>query len=119
MPQRARRAGRLVSDGGTVFKVSASYGGQRIAAATTERYFYYMNADGRILWRAMLPDDVCRVVCEPLGSAVVCGFQSGRIVRLEWRTGNDSCPHAAGTRITFPPLFQIRYRRSVRDVPFG
>jgi len=29
-------------------------------------------------------DDVVRVVCDPFGYGVVCGFRSGRIVRLEW-----------------------------------
>jgi hypothetical protein len=71
--------------GGTVCKVSTSFDGKRIAAVTTERFFYYMNGDGQILWRTIFPEEVCRVICDPLGSAVVCGFQSGRVVRLEWR----------------------------------
>jgi hypothetical protein len=70
--------------GGTIFKVSSSYDGRRMAAATTEHFFYYMNSDGQILWRTILPEDVCRLHCDPLGTAVVVGLQSGRIARLEW-----------------------------------
>lgn len=70
--------------GGTVFRASASFASNRIAAATLERHFYYLNDSGQVQWQATLPEDLCRVVCDPLGTGVVCGFQSGRIVRLEW-----------------------------------
>lgn len=84
---RGARTGSYQMEG-TVSKVSTSFDATRIAAATTERYFYYTNAEGRILWRTILPEEVCRLHCDPLGTAVICGMQSGRIVRLEWRTGN-------------------------------
>jgi hypothetical protein len=71
--------------GGTVCRVSSNFVARRIAAATIERHFYYMDDDGQVVWQAILPDDICRVICDPLVDAVLCGFQSGRIVRIEWR----------------------------------
>jgi hypothetical protein len=70
--------------GGTVVKVSTGFVGGRIAAATQERHFYYMDTEGKVIWQGTLPEDVCRLTCEPMGRAVICGFQSGRIVCLEW-----------------------------------
>jgi hypothetical protein len=80
-------AGRQVGSyqvGGTVSRVSTSIIAGRIAAATIERHFYYMAADGQVVFQATLPDDVCRVVCEPIGKGVVLGLTSGRILRLDW-----------------------------------
>lgn len=70
--------------GGTVCKVSTSFDASRIAAATQERHFYYIDSDGDVIWQATLPDEVCRLVCDPLGNGVICGFQSGRILRIDW-----------------------------------
>jgi hypothetical protein len=80
-------AGRQVGSyqvGGTVCRVSASFIPGRLSAATMERHFYFLDDDGQVQWQTTLPDDVCRLICEPAGKAVVCGLQSGRIVRLEW-----------------------------------
>jgi len=70
--------------GGTVSRVSTGFYPGRIAAATIERHFYYIDADGQIVFQATLPDDVCRVLCDPFGSAVIVGLVSGRIIRLDW-----------------------------------
>lgn len=70
--------------GGTPCRVATSYIPGRIAAATVERHFYYLNPEGQVIWQVELPDDICRILCEPFGKGVICGFQSGRIVRLDW-----------------------------------
>jgi hypothetical protein len=70
--------------GGTVCRVSTGFLEGRIAAATMERHFYLLNSDGAVIWQALLPDDICRLVCDPVGTSIICGFQSGRIVRLAW-----------------------------------
>lgn len=80
-------AGRQVGSyqvGGTVSRVSTGFIPGRIAAATMERHFYYIDADGQVVFQAPLPDDICRVICDPFGKAVVVGLTSGRIMRLEW-----------------------------------
>lgn len=70
--------------GGTAARISTSFLPGRIAVATTERHFYYIDSDGQILFQASLPDDACRVLCDPFGRAVIIGLASGRIQRLDW-----------------------------------
>lgn len=70
--------------GGTVCRVAASFVSKRLAAATQERQFYWLDLDGRVEWETVLPEDVCRLICDPFGTGVICGFQSGHIVRLDW-----------------------------------
>ncbi len=71
--------------GGTACRTSASFSGRKLACATMERHFYFIDSDGPVEWQAILPDDVCRIACDPLGQSVVIGFQSGRVVRLDWK----------------------------------
>jgi hypothetical protein len=49
-----------------------------------ERHFYYLESNGQVDFQAILPDDVCRVFCEPSGTGVVVGLTSGCIMRLDW-----------------------------------
>ncbi len=70
--------------GGTVSKIAASFLPGRIAAATIERHFYWLKSSGVIDWQAVLPDDIIDLAAAPLGDAVICGFHSGRISRLDW-----------------------------------
>lgn len=69
---------------GTANRVAASYTGERIVAATLERHLYWLDSDGQLLWAAPAPDDLQSVACDPLGEWIVCGFRSGRIMRLDW-----------------------------------
>lgn len=69
---------------GTPSRVSCSYLPYRIAVATIERSVYWMNADGKMLWAAEAPEDITRIACDPLGKGLVVGFESGRIVKLDW-----------------------------------
>jgi len=69
---------------GTPNRVSCSYLPYRIAVSTIERGLYWMNADGKLLWAAEAPEDITRIACDPLGKGLVVGFESGRIVGLDW-----------------------------------
>lgn len=69
---------------GTAARVSCSYLPYRIAVATLERKLFWLNTDGKMLWSADAPEDLTRIACDPLGKGLVCGFESGRIVRLDW-----------------------------------
>jgi len=69
---------------GTVSRVCTSYLPKRIGAATLERHLYWIDVSGEMIWAAMMNDDISRLCCDPLGRGLVCGFQSGRILRLEW-----------------------------------
>lgn len=69
---------------GTPHRVAITFEPDRLAAATIERGLYWLDADGELLWAATLPEDVCRVHCDPLGNWLLCGLSSGRIMRLSW-----------------------------------
>jgi len=71
---------------GTAARVACSYLPYRIVVATMERQLYWLNVDGKMIWAAEAPEDIIRVVCDPLGKGLVVGFGSGRIVRLDWDT---------------------------------
>jgi len=51
---------------------------------TLERQLYWLDSDGELLWAAHPPDDVCCLGCDPLGNGIMCGFNSGRLIRLDW-----------------------------------
>lgn len=69
---------------GTANRVSTSFLAKRLAVTTVERHLYWLDDEGELLWATELPDEVCRVHCDPLGAGFVCGFYSGRILRLQW-----------------------------------
>ena len=70
---------------GTPNHVSTSFMSRRLGVSTMEREFYWLDAEGELLWAANLPDDVSRLQTGPLGRSILCGFQSGRIDRLEFQ----------------------------------
>ena len=69
---------------GTSARVACTYLPYRIAVATLERQLYWLNASGKMIWSGEAPEDISRVVCDPLGKGLICGFESGRIIRLDW-----------------------------------
>jgi len=75
--------GAYVVDG-TVSRISSSFEAQRLIAATLERQLYWLDVDGELLWAANAPSDITAVRCDPLGEWAICGFDAGRIVRLDW-----------------------------------
>lgn len=81
-------AGSYVLDG-TVSRAAASFEPHRLIAATVERAVYWINSDGALLWSATAPDDIAAVQCDALGEFAVVGFASGRVVRLDWRKGEE------------------------------
>jgi len=69
---------------GTPNHVATSYQPQHLFVTTLEKHLYRLDANGDVRWTSQLPDDVCRIHCDPLDAGLVCGFASGRIMRLEW-----------------------------------
>lgn len=69
---------------GAPSRVSVSFMGERIATSTLERQLYWLDADGSLLWAAECPDVVQNLICDPLGEWLIVGFESGRILRLDW-----------------------------------
>jgi hypothetical protein len=74
--------GSFVLDG-TAALVSSTSVEKLIIASTIERHLLCLDTDGQARWILELPDDLCRIVLSPLGDWLVCGFASGRIVRLD------------------------------------
>lgn len=71
---------------GTPSHVATSFAPHRLAVTTLERHFYWLDSHGELLWATSLPDDACRVRCDPLGDGVICGLGSGRLLRLHWNS---------------------------------
>ncbi len=71
---------------GTAKRVSTSYTADRVVASTVERHLYWSDSDGELLWATRVEEDIGHVVCDPLGEWIVCGFESGRLVRLDWES---------------------------------
>jgi hypothetical protein len=69
---------------GTPNRVSTSFRLKRLIASTIERGLIWLDSDGEVLWFVETPEPVVTLRCDPLGIGVVCGFESGRVVRLDW-----------------------------------
>jgi hypothetical protein len=74
--------GSFVLDG-TAGLVATTYTQKLVLAATIERRLFCLDTEGTARWILELPDDLSRVCLSPLGDYLICGFASGRIVRLD------------------------------------
>jgi hypothetical protein len=69
---------------GTANLVAGSLIPQQIAAATLERKLYWLDSDGELQWMAEAPEEISRLICDPLGDGFYCGLSSGKVYRLAW-----------------------------------
>ncbi len=69
---------------GSPSRLSTSFDGLVIVAATQENFLYRMNPQGQLYWAAEAPEPIIRLHCDPLGQGFVCGFASGRVLRFDW-----------------------------------
>lgn len=76
--------GNFVLDG-TAHRVSATYGKQRIVAATMERQLLMVETDGDLRFGLTAPEEITKVRLSPLGDFVIVGLADGHIVRLDVR----------------------------------
>ena len=74
--------GSFVMDGTTKL-VASTYIRKLMVIATLERRLLCLDTEGTVRWLLELPDDVRRVCLSPLGDWLICGFASGRIIRLD------------------------------------
>lgn len=74
--------GSFVSDG-TVNLLACSFTKKHLIVSTLERQLFFIDDDSSLVWQLTAPEDVTRVVMSPLGDWIICGFASGRIVRLD------------------------------------
>jgi hypothetical protein len=69
---------------GTPRLVSTSYTLSRVVTSTVEKGLIWLDSDGEILWAVETPEEILALRCDPLGAGFVCGFEGGRVVRLDW-----------------------------------
>ena len=69
---------------GTANHAAASFTADRVVATTLERKLYWLDSDGQMLWATLADDDFRQVLVDPLGEWIVCGFEGGRVMRLDW-----------------------------------
>ena len=69
---------------GTPGRVVSTFAPERMAVSTIERGLFWLDSDGELLWSAKPNEEVVGLACDPLGSGLICGLQSGRILRLDW-----------------------------------
>ena len=74
--------GTFVTEG-TVGLVACGFAKRHLVAATLERQLFAIDDSGSLVWHLTAPEDINRVLMSPLGDWIVCGFASGRIVRLD------------------------------------
>ncbi len=74
--------GSFVMDGATKL-VASTYLQRILIAATLERQLLCVDQEGELRWLLEVPDDLVRICLSPLGDWLVCGFASGRIIRLD------------------------------------
>jgi hypothetical protein len=75
---------------GTANHVSSSFTADRVAVSTLERHLYWLDSDGELLWASQADDEICRVVCDPFGEWILCGFTNGRLLRLDWESAGSA-----------------------------
>jgi hypothetical protein len=69
---------------GTPNHIAASFALKRLVASTVEKALVWLDSEGEVLWATQTPEEVHTLRCDPLGSGIVCGFESGRVLRLDW-----------------------------------
>ena len=69
---------------GTPNRISATFAMKRLVASTVEKGLVWLDSEGEILWSTTTPDEIRALRCDPLGSGILCGFEDGRVVRLDW-----------------------------------
>jgi len=74
--------GTFVCDG-TVGLVSCGYAKRDVLAYTLERTLFSVDDSGNPQWSVTTPEDVQRIILSPLGDFLICGFASGRIMRMD------------------------------------
>jgi hypothetical protein len=69
---------------GTPNRIAATFALKRLVASTVEKGLVWLDSDGEILWATQTPEEIRSLCCDPLGAGILCGFESGRVVRLDW-----------------------------------
>jgi WD40 repeat protein len=80
--QTGNARGTFVCDG-TVGLVSSGFTKRGIVAYTLERTLFGVDDSGTPLWNVNPDEDIQKIILSPLGDFIICGFNSGRIMRFD------------------------------------
>jgi hypothetical protein len=69
---------------GTPNRIACSFALKRLVTSTVEKGLIWLDSEGEVLWATETPEEISCLRCDPLGSGIVCGFESGRVARLDW-----------------------------------
>lgn len=69
---------------GTPHLIAITPDAGRIAIATLENHLYWISSDGDLLWAATAPETIRQLQVAPAGETMYLGFQSGRLLTLNW-----------------------------------
>lgn len=82
-------AGRFALEG-TPHLIAITPDARRIAIATLENHLYWINTNGDLLWAATAPETIRQLRVAPVGETMYLGFQSGRLLTLNWYPATQS-----------------------------
>ena len=80
--QTGNARGTFVCDG-TVGLVSCGYVKRNIVGYTLEGTLFSVDDGGNPKWNVTVPEEILRIIVSPLGDFLICGFSSGRIMRVD------------------------------------
>lgn len=80
--QTGETRGTFICDG-TAGLVTCGYVKRSIVGYTLEGTLFCVDDEGNPLWNVTAPEEIQRIVLSPLGDFIICGFNSGRIMRLD------------------------------------
>lgn len=68
---------------GTPALVCSTFGAKLIVVVTLEQHLFCLDTHGDLRWLVQTPEPVIRTALFPVGNALICGFASGQILRLD------------------------------------
>ena len=80
--QNGNARGTFICEG-TVGLVACGFAKRNIVAYTLERTLFGVDDAGNPQWNVTVPEDLQRIILSPLADFLICGFASGRIMRLD------------------------------------
>jgi hypothetical protein len=81
--QSGNPRGTFICDG-TVGLVTCGYAKRHIVAYTLERTLFGVDDEGNPQWSVEVPEEIQKIILSPLADFLICGFTSGRIMRLDF-----------------------------------
>ncbi|WP_166826211.1 hypothetical protein [Thalassoroseus pseudoceratinae] len=82
--ERSGEPGPTFLVNGSPSRVAVSYDSRFLAVGTQEQSLYWLNNRGELLWATHVAEEIQFLEVDPLGHWLLCGFESGKVVRIDW-----------------------------------